>query len=216
MADAINNLFLVNAPAGSGKTTSIRAMVKDVMSKNPNDNILCITYTNRAAEELSKDFKEKNIFVGTIHSFLNNFVKRYFSHSDILALYFEEYGERIKERIQNPDCKEHIDKSNEKYIEEYGKLDYETVKSNIKTISYNESSYNSLYYGGLSHDDLISFSKLIFDRYPILQKRISYKYQYIFIDEYQDTMADVLKIFYKSVACTQCKLYLFGDRMQQI
>lgn len=216
MANAINNLFLVNAPAGSGKTTSIRAMVKDVMSKNPNDNILCITYTNRAAEELSKDFKDKNIFVGTIHSFLNNFVKRYFYHSDILALYFEEYGERIKERIQNPDCKEHIVKSNEKYIEEYGKLDYETVKSNIKTISYNESSYNSLYYGGLSHDDLISFSKLIFDRYPILQKRISNKYQYIFIDEYQDTMADVLKIFYESVACTKCKLYLFGDRMQQI
>lgn len=216
MANAVNNLFLVNAPAGSGKTTSIRAMVKDVLSKNPNDNILCITYTNRAAEELSKDFKEKNIFVGTIHSFLNNFVNRYFSHSDILALYFEVYGGRIKERIQNPECKEHIDKSNEKYTEEHGNLDYETVKSNIKTISYNESSYNSLYYGGLSHDDLISFSKLIFDRFPILKKRISCKYQYIFIDEYQDTMADVLKIFYESVAFTKCKLYLFGDRMQQI
>ena len=108
MVNAINNLFLVNAPAGSGKTTSIRAKVKDVMSKNPNDNILCITYTNRAAEELSKDFKEKNIFVGTIHSFLNNFMKQYFSHKDILELYFEAYGERINLRIQNPESKDYI------------------------------------------------------------------------------------------------------------
>lgn len=43
MANVIKNCFLVNAPAGSGKTTSIKAMIKDVISKNPNDNILCIT-----------------------------------------------------------------------------------------------------------------------------------------------------------------------------
>lgn len=38
----------------------------------------------------------------------------------------------------------------------------------------------------------------------------------IFIDEYQDTMSDVLKIFFESVHNTKTKLFLFGDRMQQI
>ncbi|MDL2238464.1 UvrD-helicase domain-containing protein, partial [Christensenellaceae bacterium OttesenSCG-928-K19] len=47
-------------------------------------------------------------------------------------------------------------------------------------------------------------------------KRISSKYQFVFIDEYQDTMADVLKIFYDSIATSSTQLYLFGDRMQQI
>ena len=51
-AEVINNIYLVNAPAGSGKTTTIRRMIEEHLLENPNDNILCITYTNRAAEEL--------------------------------------------------------------------------------------------------------------------------------------------------------------------
>lgn len=216
MADAIKNYVLINAPAGSGKTTRIKSMARKLMLENPEDNILCITYTNRAAEELAGDLKSKNIFVGTIHSFLHSFMRRYFAHPDILALYFEHYGEAIQLRIANAADKEHVAKSNEKYKEKYGRLDYETVQRNLTKVFYNESSYNSLYYGGLCHDDLVSFSKCIFDRFPVLKKRISLRYQHIFIDEYQDTMADVLNIFYDAVAGTNSRLYLFGDRMQQI
>ena len=86
----------------------------------------------------------------------------------------------------------------------------------ITEIFYNESAFNSLYYGGLSHDDLIGFSKCIIDHFPIIRKRISQRYQHIFIDEYQDATADVLNIFCDAVAGTSSKLYLFGDRMQQI
>lgn len=216
MADSVNNCFLVNAPAGSGKTTHIKAMVSKLILENPKDNILCITYTKRAADELAGDLKSEHNFVGTIHSFLHNFMKRYFAHSDILSLYFERYGDYIKQRIENAACDAHIAESNERYKEKYGQLDYETVQRNITEIFYNESAFNSLYYGGLCHDDLVSFSKCIFDRFPVIRKRISLRYQYIFIDEYQDTMADVLNIFYDAVAGTSSQLYLFGDRMQQI
>ncbi len=85
-----------------------------------------------------------------------------------------------------------------------------------RDFSYNESAFNSLYYGGLCHDDLVSFSKYIFDHFPVIRNRISMRYQHIFIDEYQDTMADVLNIFYDAVEGTNSQLYLFGDRMQQI
>lgn len=41
MADGvIENIFLVNAPAGSGKTTTIRKMVEKRLREKPNDNIL--------------------------------------------------------------------------------------------------------------------------------------------------------------------------------
>ena len=47
MVDGIKeNIFLVNAPAGSGKTTKIRKMIEIHLRENPEDNILCITYTN--------------------------------------------------------------------------------------------------------------------------------------------------------------------------
>lgn len=116
----------------------------------------------------------------------------------------------------NKSQKESIAESNARYIEKYGKLDYDMVRNNIKVLSYNESPFSSLYYGGLSHDDLIGFSKAIFNRYPVIKKRMTSKYQFIFIDEYQDTMSDVLKIFFESVHNTKTKLFLFGDRMQQI
>lgn len=216
MANKLNNCYLINAPAGSGKTTEIKSMVQRRIIDNPKDNILCITYTKRAADELSKGILSKNVYIGTIHSFLHFFLKPYFAHQDILELYFEVYGAQISERIDNKDQKESIAESNARYIEKYGKLDYDMVRNNIKVLSYNESPFSSLYYGGLSHDDLISFSKAIFNRYPVIKKRMTSKYQFIFIDEYQDTMSDVLKIFFESVHNTKTKLFLFGDRMQQI
>ena len=65
-------------------------------------------------------------------------------------------------------------------------------------------------------NDLITFTKLAVDRFPIIKKKISDKYQLIFIDEYQDTSADVLHIFYTSLVGKKSKLYLLGDKMQQI
>ena len=41
-------------------------------------------------------------------------------------------------------------------------------------------------------------------------------YNYVFIDEYQDTPPDILKIFYECLKYSKVKLYLFGDKMQQI
>lgn len=216
MANGLNNCFLINAPAGSGKTTEIKSMVQRCVVNNPKDNILCITYTNRAADELSKDILSPNVYIGTIHSFLHFFLKPYFTHHAILKLYFEIYGSLISERIDNKEQKNNIAESNARYIEKYGKLDYDTVRKNIKALSYNESPFSSLYYGGLSHDDLLCFSKAVFDHYPVIGNRLTSKYQYIFIDEYQDTMSDILQLFFENVRNTKSNLFLFGDRMQQI
>lgn len=217
MADGINkNIYLVNAPAGSGKTTTIRKMVEEHLQAYPDDNILCITYTNRAAEELEKDIYSKNVFFGTIHAFINHFIKSFFSHKDILELYWQIYKNEIEDRINNVAGKESISESNQRYIERYGQLDMETVKYNIQTISYNEAPYNSLFKGALSHDDLISFARKVVDLFPVIRRKISDKYQLIFIDEYQDTTDDVLHIFYNSMIDGNGKLFLIGDRMQQI
>ncbi len=217
MADAvIENIYLVNAPAGSGKTTRIKSMIVNHIIEKPNDNILCITYTNRAADELQKGLSTDKVFFGTIHSFLHSFIGIYFSHKQIIELYFDTYGKAIRDRITNAASDEHITKSNEKYIERYKALTYEAIQQNIKAISYNETQFNSLYYGGLSHDDLISFAKLIFEKFPVIQKRLTQRYQTIFIDEYQDSSASVLKMFYDAVRGTSTRLYFLGDKMQQI
>lgn len=217
MADAIvENLFLVNAPAGSGKTTWIRKNVRKYLLQNPNDNVLCITYTNRAAEELGKDVDSNRVYFGTIHSFINDFIGSFFSHESILELYWEVYKNQIVERIENVLQNGNWAESNMRYIEKYGGLTPEIVRSNITMISYNQAPFNSLYRGALGHDDLISFTRLAVERFPVIKKKISDKYQVVFIDEYQDTATDVLQIFYSSMIRKKSKLYLLGDKMQQI
>lgn len=176
----------------------------------------CITYTNRAAEELGKDVDSNRVYFGTIHSFINDFIGSFFSHESILELYWEVYKNQIVERIENVSQNGNWAESNMRYIEKYGGLTPEIVRSNITMISYNQAPFNSLYRGALGHDDLISFTRLAVERFPVIKKKISDKYQVVFIDEYQDTATDVLQIFYSSMIGKKSKLYLLGDKMQQI
>ena len=207
----LNNMFLINAPAGSGKTTYIENEIFDLIAKFPNRKILAITFTNRAKDELKNRIDNKNVTIDTIHSFLSNFIKIYFSKSEVLNLYFDIYNKKIKEAIINA-----TEESKQKYIDKYGKFDFETVKQNIKTIYYNEQPFSTYYYGGLSHKDIIIFARKMFENFPKLKKRLTDKYSYIFIDEYQDTFDDVLWLFYNSVLETNTQLILLGDKMQEI
>lgn len=218
MANAINNnMFLVNAPAGSGKTTFIKDKINEIVSNDKDCKILCITYTNRAADELISKINSKNVKISTIHSFISEFFKIYFSNKDIIELYFETYKGDILDRINNISNDERNEIANQKYKEEHeGNLSFEYLKNNTKSISYNELPFNSLYYGGLSHDALLSFAEILLDKYPIIKKRLSSLYKYIFIDEYQDTSANILRFFYNAVKDSQTTLFLCGDKMQQI
>ncbi|KEJ00170.1 hypothetical protein N494_03995 [Clostridium botulinum A2B7 92] len=217
MANEIEkNIYLVNAPAGSGKTTKIKAMLIEHTISYPEDNILCITYTNRAVDELKKDINNNHIFISTIHSFINTLVAPLFALTQIKDLYWEFFGERIQDRINNVNNDEKIEESNKNYIGKYGELSAKILKKNIERISYGETKFSSLYYGKLGHEDLLMFARIIIDRYPNVRKKIYDKYQLIFIDEYQDTSSDVLNIFYKSIKDTDTKLFFLGDKMQQI
>ena len=75
-----NHLRIFAGP-GAGKThlliENIKAIVKNSKKmKNSNKKILCITYTNSAAEEIRNRLGSysKNVFVSTIHSFINEYI----------------------------------------------------------------------------------------------------------------------------------------------
>ena len=217
MANEIEeNIYLVNAPAGSGKTTKIKEMIIEHTIHYPEDNILCITYTNRAVDELKRNINNKHIFISTIHSFINTLVSPLFGLNSIKDLYWEIFGERIQDRINNLNNDPKIEESNKKYVEKHGGLSVPILKANIDRISYGETKFSSLYYGKLSHEDLLIFARIMMDRYPNVRKKISDKYQLIFIDEYQDTSSDVLNIFYRAIKDTDTTLFFLGDKMQQI
>lgn len=214
MANEINNdnIILVNAPAGSGKTYRIKSEIRDYVIDNPTDKVLCITYTNRAANELINEIDSMNVYVSTIHSYINHMISPLLGKKEIIDLYFEIYTDDILKRIENPKKSD----SNERYKEKYGDINIDIIKKNIKYITYNEMKNNSLYYGGLGHDDILSFTYKILDIYPKLYEKINRRFKLIIIDEYQDTSPEVLNMFFNAVEGKDVKLYLYGDKMQQI
>lgn len=191
--------------------------MKSICLKEPKSKILCITYTNRAADELKKDLDSANVTVSTIHSYINDLISPFYPLKEALDLYWEIFKEKIEARIKNEERDEHIDQSNQHYIEKHGDLNVDLVRENLRELSYGETPFTSLYSGKLSHDDLIMFANKLIKKYPVLLRKISDKYNYIFIDEYQDTSAYILDIFYDAVVNKEnIQLYLLGDRMQQI
>lgn len=83
-------------------------------------------------------------------------------------------------------------------------------------IIYNETKFDNL--GDLSygHDGLLRLFHLLFTKYPMLGKIISDKYDYLFIDEYQDTHADILSDLLNLSSKGSLTIGLFGDNMQSI
>lgn len=83
-------------------------------------------------------------------------------------------------------------------------------------IYYNETKFDSL--GDLSygHDGLLAIFHLLFEKYPMLGKIISDKYDYLFIDEYQDTRAEILGDMLQLSSQHNLAIGLFGDSMQSI
>ncbi|MDE5820106.1 MAG: UvrD-helicase domain-containing protein [Lachnospiraceae bacterium] len=108
----------------------------------------------------------------------------------------------------------------------------DSVKSAL-TISYSGDSpitetdfdvvqyqnYRDLQNGIISHDDVLKIANYMYESYPLLSKILCDKYDYIFIDEYQDTQASVIEIFLqhiKETAKQSLCIGFFGDRMQSI
>ena len=212
MAQQQNNFYKINAPAGSGKTYFINKTINDILNNEPFVKILCITYTNRASQVMQERIVSPNVEISTIHSFLNKFLKPFFRNEKVIDYYLEIYKEEIETTLKE---ETKLNRYKERFQVE-GEVSEETIKSNLYEIYYNERQYSSVLNGGLSHDDLLNFSFKLIDRFPKIGFKLREMYDYIFIDEVQDTNADILRFFYNSAKDSSTNVYFLGDKMQEI
>ena len=70
----------------------------------------------------------------------------------------------------------------------------------------------------ISHNDVIKISEYLFKTYPLINDIIKDKFNYILIDEYQDTQKEVARIVLEhfKLSNKECVLGFFGDSMQSI
>lgn len=83
-------------------------------------------------------------------------------------------------------------------------------------IYYNETKFDRFRDLSYGHDGLLSIFHWLFLKYPLLGRIIADKYDFIFIDEYQDTHAEILSDLLTLPAQYGLTIALFGDSMQSI
>ena len=97
-----------------------------------------------------------------------------------------------------------------------GKIKEEISSKDYPSIKYNDTSFDSLRDLTFGHDGLLKVFHLLINKYPLLEKMIADRYDYIFIDEYQDTNADIVCDLIHVSQHSALTLCLFGDSMQSI
>ncbi|MDI6782858.1 MAG: UvrD-helicase domain-containing protein, partial [bacterium] len=209
----IDGPVLVIAGAGSGKTRVIEYRVLYlVQNKISPNSILLLTFTRKAAREMlgragKHDPRCKDVEGGTFHSFAFKTLKKYAKIIGFPDSFFildegdaEEaihrccnklrLFEREKRFPKKDTLRNIISMSINKNIsigeilkKEYPHfLEYAPDIENLRK-KYTEYKMNSNY---LDYDDLLLYLRLLLENDEI-RNRLSQKYQFIMVDEYQDT-----------------------------
>jgi len=222
---------LILAGAGSGKTTTIISRLAYLIEGLgiPASNTLTLTFTNKAAKEMKEratqmmDSAAYPPLLCTFHKFgllflkfnihllnrQNNFVvidtddkKRIIKkiNSELATPLIASEISRYKNSLLSPDeaykQAEHFNYQQiAKVYEDYEKYLHE----------------NNL----VDFDDLIALTYKLLDENPSLAEKTSQKYQYIMVDEYQDTNELQLKLLQK-LCTTHTNLCVVGDDDQSI
>ena len=190
-----NKNFLLSGGAGSGKTYSLVSVINEIYHRNPVAKIACITYTNAAVHEIENRVLNNKTRISTIHDFLWNNI----------SSFQNELKTTFVESINSPEVK------------------YNNI---IVDIPYNNEFKDGIRYmdflrladGYISHDEIIILANQMFKKYTKLCDILNSRYDYIFVDEYQDTFLEVIEILLEFLAKSKKRSIIgfFGDSMQSI
>lgn len=189
--------FLLSGGAGSGKTYSLVEVIREVKQNDPFARIACMTYTNAGVRMIEGRVGDKNLQVSTIHDFLWDCIKHY---QRDLKISLAEIINSEDFKLSHPDG----NLSPDHYLSHQQPIRY---KQNIKIAD-----------GIISHDEVILLASYMFKKYPKLADILKDKFNYIFIDEYQDTEPKVVEILLRDISNGKgkCIIGFFGDSMQGI
>jgi len=228
--------MLVLAGPGSGKTRVIIYRIAHLIKHGiaPNE-ILAVTFTNKAAEEMRSRLRSMDIAGGstlcTFHSLCARLLMEFGSQSD-LAENFSIYDRSEQKSILNQvfksldlDPKQHAP---EKFLRHIGRLKnrlvspHETPNEAFSGISpalfqkiYTDYQNHLTNAGALDFDDLLMKTALLLRRNPSLRSLLGNRYRYILVDEYQDTNPCQYGIA-RSLANSHRNLFVTGDPDQAI
>lgn len=215
---------LVLAGAGSGKTKVVALRIARLIATGIHPmNILGLTFTNKAAQEMKSrvhGLVGQSVLISTFHSLGAKILRESIHHlgySRDFAIYDEQDVEKLLKTLAK---------------EAFG----DTVKADLKKArslisqakngltKYGEEEFQKLYdlyvkklkeLNAVDFDDLLFLPVLLFQQFPEVLQLYQNRWPYILVDEYQDTNHAQYE-FVRLLACKTKNLFVVGDPDQSI
>lgn len=218
--ESVEGIYNVSSGAGTGKTTVVAHRIANMIKnlKIPSEQILAITYTNTAADEMKKRIelicgKGVNSHISTIHVFAKTIIDRYLPDGQSLMWGVTDLCQKALEVSTKLDrfnamnvmrCIGEIEGGRRELsdfteeIQEYYKK-YTSFLKKIKRISF-DGALNIL-------NELLDDEKILSD--------VRNTYKYIVVDEFQDVNRVQFEII-KKLTGEDGNLFVVGDMNQSI
>ena len=243
---ATEGFVRVIAGAGSGKTRALShrfAFLVNELGILPG-NILCVTFTNKSANEMRQRIHaltgdNDTGYINTFHGFCVSILQEdshavqyprsflVLDNADIdamLQIIYDERGLTLRDMTFR-DARDRIEIrklfQEPEYYRDMIALPLDTLRQKYLDASRAE---DIIFYGyiyqekkcfGLDYNDLIKFALYIFQEHPDIRRKWQQRLEYIMIDEFQDI--DQLQYQLMEVLCGYHKnLFLVGDPDQTI
>ncbi len=234
-AETINGPVLVTAGAGSGKTRMLTHRIAYMVSElgiNPS-HILAITFTNKAANEMKERLAKMiptlgDMWICTFHAMCSKILRMNISLLGYTSS-FSIYGDTEKNRVIKRLIEEyktdinaetfawHISnaKNNLMSPEEYSKYIHDPKKCQIITKIYSGYEQELFKANALDFDDLLVKTYQLFKKNPDTLAYYQHKFEYISVDEFQDTNTSQYELV-KLLAGAHKNVLAVGDEDQCI
>lgn len=202
--------LLIIAGAGSGKTKVLTSRVAHLVAEGVSPyEILAITFTNKAAEEMKQRIAKSTsihtgqaLWVSTFHSMCNRILRRdieKLGYTPRYTIYDSADQEALMKKVLkdlNIDDKQLSPKGVLYAVSNLKNNLIDPVQASKKAQDYLEEKVAGIYrhyqeklaaLDALDFDDLLYLTVELFRRFPVVLEEYQNRFRYIFIDEYQDT-----------------------------
>ena len=228
--------LLIIAGAGSGKTTVLTRRMAHLVSLGVNPyNILAITFTNKAAREMKERVHKlipqgERIWLSTFHSFCARLLRReienigysrdftIYDMDDCKKLVTEVFKDlQISDKSHSPNgILYEIGRKKDELITPQVAVDTaETYTDEIAAKVYMEYQKRLYRNSALDFDDLLLKTLELFSSCPDILDNYSRRFEYIMVDEYQDTNTAQYQLV-RYLALEHDNLCVVGDDDQSI
>ena len=226
-----NGSAVILAAAGSGKTSTLTSRIAFLLGLEElsPSNILAVTFTNKAAKEMTNRLSKmgidvKNLWVGTFHGICNKILRIHAKEAGLNKSFTimdsseqESFFKRML-RANNYDPKninvsEMLDRIN-------GYKEVGWRSGNLKTNSQERTLY-ALYEKACKNDNVVDFGELMLSCFELFKNNESIlnlyadKFKHILVDEFQDTNELQYK-WQKLLSSKHKTIFAVGDDDQSI